>query len=202
MNETDWANATEIFPLLCHLHPRAGARKLRLFTHACELAARGGEPMFPADLDELEVWATVERLADGQATEAGWVAACRKAGWSDEVAATLTGAVVGLDLDNLCSLHRAFTSSPACHSRFQCDLIRCILGNPFRPVALDPSWLTSTVIALARGVYADRALDRLPILADALQDAGCEEEDVLDHCRGGGPHARGCWVVDLVLGKS
>jgi hypothetical protein len=82
-----------------------------------------------------------------------------------------------------------------------CDLIRDIFGNPFRPVTADPSWLTSTVAALARGIYADRAFDRLPILADALQDAGCDHADILDHCRGHGPHVRGCWVVDLLLGK-
>ena len=78
---------------------------------------------------------------------------------------------------------------------------RDIFGNPFRPVTLDPSWLTSTVLALADGIYAERAFDRLPILADALQDAGCENPDVLDHCRGPGPHVRGCFVVDLLMGR-
>src|SRR5262245_19189484 len=67
---------------------------------------------------------------------------------------------------------------------------------------IDPNWLTSTVVDLARGIYEERAFDRLPILADALQDAGCDNDDLLGHCRGPGPHARGCWVVDLVLGKS
>jgi hypothetical protein len=89
-------------------------------------------------------------------------------------------------------------------SRFRvwaADTMRCVVGNPFRPVTLDSSWLTPTVLTLAEGIYAERALDRLPILADALQDAGCESANVLDHCRGPGPHARGCWVVDLVLGK-
>jgi hypothetical protein len=81
-------------------------------------------------------------------------------------------------------------------------LVRCILGNPFRPATLDPNWKTSTVLALARGIYDERAFDRLPILADALQDAGCDNEEMLSHCRGDGPHARGCWVVDLVLGKA
>jgi hypothetical protein len=83
----------------------------------------------------------------------------------------------------------------------QADLVRDIFGNPFRPVSLDPSWLTSTVRTLAEGIYAERAFDRLPILADALQDAGCADPDMLDHCRGSGSHVRGCWVVDLVLGK-
>jgi hypothetical protein len=81
------------------------------------------------------------------------------------------------------------------------SLLRCIFGNPFRPVAVDPSWLTSDVVALAEGIYQDRAFDRMPILADALQDAGCEHEDVLNHCRQPGEHVRGCWVVDLLLGK-
>jgi hypothetical protein len=86
--------------------------------------------------------------------------------------------------------------------RAQCDLIRCIFPSPFQPVASQDGWLTSTVVELARGIYAERAFDRLPILADALQDAGCDNADVLDHCRGPGPHARGCWALDLVLGKS
>ena len=84
----------------------------------------------------------------------------------------------------------------------QTNLIRDIFGNPFRPVVFDPNWRTSTVVALARGIYDERAFDRLPILADALQDAGCVSDDILTHCRGPGPHVRGCWVVDLVLGKS
>jgi hypothetical protein len=87
-------------------------------------------------------------------------------------------------------------------SLHQPSLLRDIFGNPFRPVAPEPSWRTSTVVALAEGIYTDRAFDRLPILADALQDAGCDNADVLDHCRGSGPHVRGCWVVDLVLGKA
>jgi hypothetical protein len=83
----------------------------------------------------------------------------------------------------------------------QCHLLRCISGNPFRSVSFDPIWLTSTVVALARGIYDERAFDRMPILADALQDAGCEDATILDHCRGPGPHVRGCWVVDLILDK-
>jgi hypothetical protein len=85
---------------------------------------------------------------------------------------------------------------------FITTLIHDIFGNPFRPVVLNPTWLTSTVLALATGIYEERAFDRMPILADALQDAGCDNDDVLAHCRGEGSHVRGCWVVDLVLGKT
>ena len=81
-------------------------------------------------------------------------------------------------------------------------LLHDIFGNPFRPATLDPSWRTSTAVALARGMYESRDFGAMPILADALQDAGCTSDDVLGHCRGTGPHVRGCWVVDLVLGKS
>jgi hypothetical protein len=81
------------------------------------------------------------------------------------------------------------------------EVIRCIFGNPFRPVAFDPSWRTDTAVALAGQMYESRDFGAMPILADALQDAGCDSADVLGHCRGTGPHVRGCWVVDLVLGK-
>lgn len=83
----------------------------------------------------------------------------------------------------------------------QAHLLRCIAGNPFRPVAFDPIWRTETVVALASAIYTERAFDRMPILADALEESGCDPADVLSHCRGPGPHARGCWVVDGVLGK-
>jgi len=85
--------------------------------------------------------------------------------------------------------------------RKQADVLRCIAGNPFRLVSVQPRWLASTVHSLAAGIYAERAFDRMPILADALEDAGCDHADILNHCRGDGPHVRGCWVVDLLLGK-
>ena len=85
---------------------------------------------------------------------------------------------------------------------WQCNLLREVLGNPFRPVAFPPDLRTSTALAIARGMYESRDFSAMPILADALQDAGSECDDVLSHCRGPGPHVRGCWVVDLALGKA
>jgi hypothetical protein len=76
-----------------------------------------------------------------------------------------------------------------------------IFGNPFRPVTIDPRWLTSSVFDLSRAIYEERAWERMPVLADALMDAGCDNEEIINHCRGDGPHVRGCWVVDLLLGK-
>jgi hypothetical protein len=86
-------------------------------------------------------------------------------------------------------------------SAAEAHLVREIFGNPFWPVAFLPEWRTSTAVALARGMYESRDFGAMPILADALQDAGCDSGAVLDHCRGAGPHVRGCWVVDLLLGK-
>jgi hypothetical protein len=83
----------------------------------------------------------------------------------------------------------------------QVVLLRDVFGNPFRPVEFSPDWQTETVVLLARQMYDSRDFSAMPILADALMDAGCDNADVLDHCRGPGPHVRGCWVVDLMLGK-
>jgi hypothetical protein len=84
------------------------------------------------------------------------------------------------------------------------SLLRELFGNPYRPIAMKPLWLSwnnGTIPKLAQSIYTDRAFDRLPILADALEDAGCDNADILAHCRGPGPHVLGCWVVDLLLGK-
>jgi hypothetical protein len=85
-----------------------------------------------------------------------------------------------------------------------CTTLRDIVDPRFRPVAIDPVWLQwnwGTVPAIARKVYEERAFDDLPILADALTDAGCDIQEMIDHCRSSGPHVRGCWVVDLLLGR-
>lgn len=97
---------------------------------------------------------------------------------------------------------RTAATDPAREGESQAVLLRDILGNPFRPVAVEPAWRTEAVVALARGIYDDRAFDRLPVLADALDDAGCTNADLLTHCRSPGPHVRGCWAIDLLLWKS
>lgn len=83
----------------------------------------------------------------------------------------------------------------------QCHILRDIFGNPFCPVTLALTWLTAPVRQLAQAIYDDRAFDRLPLLADALEEAGCDNADILAHCRSDGPHVRGCWVVDLLTGR-
>jgi hypothetical protein len=85
---------------------------------------------------------------------------------------------------------------------------RDIVGNPFRPIPIEPAWVTVTVTNLAATAYEERAmprgeldLARISILADALEEAGCDNADILSHLRGPGPHVRGCWAVDLLLGR-
>jgi len=84
----------------------------------------------------------------------------------------------------------------------QAHLLRDIFGNPFRPVAFDHRWRSESAVSLARTAYETRNFTLLPILADALEEAGCDHLDVLTHCRDpNGIHVRGCWVVDWVLRK-
>jgi hypothetical protein len=94
-----------------------------------------------------------------------------------------------------------FQNAEAVERRALAELVREVFGNPFRPLTFTPQWRTDTVVGLARQIYESRDFSAMPILADALQDTGCDNEEILDHCRGSGPHVRGCWVVDLVLGK-
>jgi hypothetical protein len=87
----------------------------------------------------------------------------------------------------------------------QAALLRDVVGNPFRIPFIDPAWTKwndGAVVRLARTIYEERRFEAMPILADALEDAGCCDEVILNHCRAGGEHARGCWVVDALLGKS
>ena len=85
----------------------------------------------------------------------------------------------------------------------QANALREVFGNPFRPVECAAAWFTLDVVTLARGIYDEKAFDRMPILADALQDAGCTNDDVLNHLRDTTvTHVRGCWALDLLLGKA
>jgi hypothetical protein len=86
----------------------------------------------------------------------------------------------------------------------QCSLLRDIFGNPFNTTTLAPPWLTwhgGLLDSMAQRMYDSRDFSDMPVLADALEEAGCQDQDILGHCRSGGEHVRGCWVVDLLLGK-
>jgi hypothetical protein len=108
-------------------------------------------------------------------------------------------------------MYAATAADSSAEPAAQSVLFRDLFGTPFRPIILKRAWLTwhnATILKLAQAIYEDRQLPsghldahRLAVLADALEDAGCTDQDVLGHCRGQGPHVRGCWVVDLLLGK-
>ena len=107
---------------------------------------------------------------------------------------------------NLCELSTAYPGALREDPRAYLSAItRDIFGNPFHPATIAPGWLAwndGAIRKMAQLVYDERTFDRLPLLADALEDAGCTDAAILGHCRGGGEHVRGCWVVDLLLGKS
>jgi hypothetical protein len=167
----------------------------------------------------LEAVSIAERWVDGQATAKELEAVrqycyvmppgnvwsiAHESAWNEAFAASDVAATRFLSSAEESAIGMWKAVSNAAHAiamTEQCILLRDILGNPFRPVALDPAWRTPAVLHLARAIYDDRAFDQLPVLADALEEAGCASREVLDHCRSPGPHVRGCWVVDLVLGK-
>jgi hypothetical protein len=206
MTEQVWLTADSAYPLLIIARERATVRKLRLIAAAyvrwlktlpgyedarpfADLIERYADEPFPSSEEEFN---QLVYSVPGVTWSLG-----RTFVPDDRVGQELTQTVFMAE----CRCGERGASPHSAHERI-ITLLHEIIGNPFRPVAVQPAWLTSTVVELARGIYAERAFDRLPILADALQDAGCEDEDILAHCRDGDPHARGCWVVDLVLGKS
>jgi hypothetical protein len=151
---------------------------------------------------------SVERRADGRkpggepATGFAASDACFDLSPKDQRACYAANVASSSDKDGRGSFYfLGYVIEPDERDRIAQSVLLDLYGNPFRPVTLDPALLTSTVTALARQMYETRDFSAMPILADALQDAGCENAEILDHCRGPGPHVRGCWVVDLVLGK-
>jgi hypothetical protein len=83
----------------------------------------------------------------------------------------------------------------------QRGLLDELAGDPSRPAGAEPAWLTPAAVKVAGAVYAEQSFDRLPALADALEEAGCTDGELLAHLHSPGPHVRGCWAVDLLLGK-
>ena len=220
MPKSNWLTSDDPTKLLKLVRGKASERKHRLFAMACF----GRDILFSGDQSCIQVFLVADRFADDDApvdeiqhAELIADAACanmtgeRRFAWEAATAAVYcaslrsecwqwaTTAAKGSATD---LSHQATTKNDQTDERLiRLAMIRCVYGNSFRPVVADSKWLSSTVIGIAEGIYAERAFDRLPILADALMDAGCEHPDVLDHCRSAGPHVRGCWVVDLILGK-
>jgi hypothetical protein len=201
---------------------RVSDRKLRLFAVACvrSILPRAREVHRQ---DVARVADIAEAFAEGTASATELEAARRDTiPWDDEISAAMEACnpearfaavrTVRAGADAVLSLwlsahpeyrRRSPEASAARRTELekQTALARCVFGNPFHRVVVASDWRTGTVLALARRAYADRAFDRLPILADALEEAGCSARELLAHCRGPGPHALGCWVLDLVLAE-
>jgi hypothetical protein len=107
-----------------------------------------------------------------------------------------------LDADALFAARHAAGFALEAHCGGPCELIRDVFPPPSRIVVCNHAWLVPDVLALAETLYDHHAFDRMPELADVLEEAGCNNADILSHLRGPGPHVRGCWVVDTMLDKS
>jgi hypothetical protein len=229
MTEAEWLACTEPTPMLEFLRGKASDRKLRLFACACcrrfwhliedersrkavevseryadglatrqEVASARGQ--LKADYRNKHRAAIVKAVSEQAAF--GWAF-----GW-DMVQDTLrakSSDVARLEVHGFAAACHTGLVSDGRQGYYPTVLLHDLFGPlPFRSVTLDPAWLAwqgGTVPKLTQAIYQERAFDRLPILADALEEAGCHDPDILAHCRQTGPHVRGCWVVDLLLGK-
>jgi hypothetical protein len=224
MTEGEWLTGSDVDELLAYLGPRADARRLRLLACAC---CRAIWPQLPDPRSRAGI-EVAERYADGKASERELAAARtkalaaagnqeRKAGYApywtlnhnlrDCLAHALMAAVDAATLSAV-GLGRAgkqsdaWTVATASAIATQAELVREVFGNPYRRAILPASLRTPVVVGLARQAYAEHDFNLLPVLADALEDAGCQDGPLLAHLHGPGPHVLGCWALDEILGRN
>jgi hypothetical protein len=204
MTEQEWLACNEPMPMLEFLQTigKLTERKARLFTvahcrqhwqaqgQAGQTAVEVAEKYADGLANNHELEAVRETFRDWNSSSSfiensAWAATCDKAWEGARCVSFRTGGK---------SDWTQFTTA-------RCAIVRDIFGNPFRPFTIDATWLTPNVVAVAHTIYDERRFQDMPILADALEEAGCTNGDILAHCRSEGPHVRGCWVVDLILGK-
>lgn len=229
MTEVDWLGSIDPTPMLEFLRGKTTDRKLRLFAaHSVGLAAEWlVHPDSKAAVVAAERIADGESMGEvlGQIRKAAWdvlpllpdidthVSAARAAGRAVEESAFDAAFLTKNELVQIYAetleekagsvdeKYRMYLIGKAEGERLLADLLRELIGNPVRKTVIDPDWLTVNVIEHARNIYDQRAFDRMPELTRALEQAGCTNPDILSHCRQSETHARGCWVVDLLLGK-
>ncbi|MGF1582606.1 MAG: hypothetical protein ACFCD0_25055 [Gemmataceae bacterium] len=205
MNEKKWLEGTDPIDMLEYLRPMGSSRKFRLFSVACcwrvEPYLDGEDSCFAVQVGEryADGKATQDELEQARASKAGQVSyatvkptafAFQAAKYAVQAAADIVANVGG-------GSRREVNIE-------QCELLRCMFGNPFQkdPFIL-PHWKTwnnGTVTRLAHSIYQQKNFGHLPVLADALEEAGCDDETLLDHCRTTTVHTRGCYVLDTLLG--
>ena len=223
MTEAEWLVCPAPLRMLEYLRGRASARKLRLFAYVCWHRLRHllGDERLREFVRLLELHA--DGLVPGPRLTAAREAAREARGQVEESATTSPRErKVCSRLVSWGTYSRARRAAEraaraaldaaawigdwavAAEGKAESDALREIFGNPFRPVVAEPAWRLwngGVVVKLAESIYQEHAFDRLPVLADALEEAGCTDADLLGHCREGGEHVRGCWVVDGLLGK-
>ena len=214
MTEVEWLASEDPERLWEFASEGASDRKWRLLAVAL---CRCAWPLLPDERSQAAV-EVAEQYADGKASEDERVAACLAANSADVIGvdspaaqAAVHAAMMSHHLYISCeaAYEALLTTDDAEASGALADVVRDLFGNPFCPVALDPTWRTASVDALAEAAYEERELPqghldpaRLAVLSDALEDAGCTDTDILAHLRSRGSHVRGCWCLDLILGKS
>jgi hypothetical protein len=205
MTEQDWLTSNVAYQPLIYIRETASVRKLRLVAAAyarwlqtlpAYKYARPCADVIEEVADEPKSWSELEpRLF---ATGNDWSLAGTLI--RDEQAGAKLSMMVIIAED---SFTRRSENSHHVH-QVMLGLLHEVFGNPFRPATVNSTWLAwngGTIRNIAQAIYDERAFDRMPILADALEDAGCDNADILRHCREPGEHVRGCWVIDLLLGK-
>ena len=215
MTETDWLNSDMFDPMFeCLEENNPSTRKLRLFNAAC---VKRFEKLL-VDVRSKAAIEFVERLADGMATNEEIQRIREEArNAKDEAKGPVlrratAAAFAMVQYPNESPLFIAkYTAGLGIHvqsrladsERSHCILLRDILGNPFRLISIDPRWLTSNVVDLSRAIYDERAFDRMPILADALMDAGCDNEMMINVCRSESPNAAlQKMAIGIILGAT
>jgi hypothetical protein len=228
MTEGEWRECSDPAVALYYMPGWPSARKLRLFACACcrQLPGLYGNKHLVEAIEVVERYADgradADELANAESGASPWdgrrwdapSAAVRGAANSDArmAASGASGECASAIANTAASrpdLSRFDPSSPwiqirATERRKQTVLLFDLLGNPFHRVVVDPAWLLwrgGTISQLARCIYEERRFSDLPLLADMLTDAGCDDAEILEHCHSGGEHVLGCWVVDLLLGK-
>jgi hypothetical protein len=222
MTEAEWLACTDPQPMLGFLEDsgRRSERKLRLFGCACcrrvwqhmnrhtRRAVEAAERIADSAARQWErLWYKVTTWPEGVWTDGG-TAGCTSSPYGP--ARFAANALVSRRCDHQDAFDAVLGAVFLGDAEWsgQAHLLCDIFGNPFRPVTVSPAWQTPQVVSLAQAAYDQRELPtgrldpaRLAVLADALEEAGCTDGDLLGHLRGPGPHLRGCWAVDLILGK-
>jgi hypothetical protein len=203
MTENEWHLAAEPQTMLEFLQSsgRPSERKLRLFAVAC--SRRIWDLIDDLGRAAVEM---AENYADGlvgpdelRAARLACQGAGGQAAW---YAAASNPTVAARNAARSAQAGSALIGSESAELLAQAALVREINGRlPFRPLFVEPTWLTPQVVVLAKEIYDDRAFAHLPVLANSLEESGCNMAELLAHCRVAGPHVRGCWAVDLVLEK-